>query len=110
MNHAVTSNASSALCHASCGFVVIGNTVAMRFLLCMEILHFDWLVDWLGPMVIEGALGVYTLGWPTYIHTQDGIDKSHSARKSVAKKLIFGFCRNRHILARLFKISKTLKI
>ena len=27
-----TSNASSALCHASCGFVVNGNSVAMLFL------------------------------------------------------------------------------
>ena len=37
------SNTSTALCHVSSGFVVIANSVAMCFWLCLEILHFDWL-------------------------------------------------------------------
>ena len=32
------------------------NSVAMWSVLCLEILHFDWLVNWLGPMLLEGAL------------------------------------------------------
>ena len=53
----LTSNASSALCHASFGFVVIGNSVAMWFLLCLEILHFDWLINWVGNWVLDGVIG-----------------------------------------------------
>ena len=61
------SNALSALCHilTTYVFLVTGNSVAMLFLLCLGILHFDWLVNWLDPMALEGALGgggVYTLG------------------------------------------------
>ena len=51
-----------------CGFVVIGNSVAIWFLLSLEILHFDWLVNWLGPMVIEGTFrGIHRR--MVYIHT-----------------------------------------
>ena len=46
---------------------------------------FDWLVNWLDNTVLEGALGVYTLGWSTYKHTQERLDKSHSASKSITK-------------------------
>ena len=27
------------------------------FLLCLEILHFDWLVNWLDNLVLEGGIG-----------------------------------------------------
>ena len=39
-------------------------------LLCLEILHFDWLVNWLGKLVLEGVTGGggYTLG-VVYTHT-----------------------------------------
>ena len=55
----LTSNAPSALCHAStiCGFVMSGISVDMWFLLCLDVLHF-WLVSRLarlyGP---RGSIG-----------------------------------------------------
>ena len=81
----LTTNALSALCHASttCGFVVSGNSVAMWFLLPLEILHFDRLVNWLGPIALEGAL-VDIHPRVVYIntHTQDRLD---SASRSITK-------------------------
>ena len=79
------SNASSALCHTStiCGFVVSGNSIAMWFLLCLEILHFDWLVNCICPMVL--VLGEYTPQGALHAYTQDRLDKSCSGRRSVTK-------------------------
>ena len=58
------------------------------FLLFLEILHFDWLVNWLGPMVLEGALGVHTPGWSTFTHIQDRLGKSSSASRTVTKNCV----------------------
>ena len=82
-----TSSASSALCHTAttCGFLVTGicmliGIVAMWFLLSLEILPFDWSVNWLGNSVPEGVYpppgGPHT---HTHTHTHDRLDKSPSA-------------------------------
>ena len=52
-------------------------SAATWYLSCLEILHFDWLVNWLGPMVLEGALVVYAPGslyFVLHTHTQDRLD------------------------------------
>ena len=62
-----------------------GNSVAIWFLLCLEIQHFDWLENWLGPLVLEEAWGVSIPGRSIYKHMQDRLDKSHSAGRRVTK-------------------------
>ena len=75
------------------------------FSLCLKILHFYWLVNWLGNLVLEGVIGGYTLGVIyMHTHTQDKLDKSCSALKKkrdtkpISKStlaltdLIFQFC------------------
>ena len=48
--------------------MLIGSA-AMWSLLCLEILHFDWLVNWLGNLVIEGNIGGVYWGGGVHIHT-----------------------------------------
>ena len=62
----------------------------MCFLLCQEILYFNWLVNWLGPMVWIGALGVYTPGSPNSTHKNmpDRLDKSCSASAEARLKIL----------------------
>ena len=55
------------------------DSAALWFLLCLEILHCDWLVNWLGNLVLETGIGGLYPGVSRYIPTQDRLDKSCSA-------------------------------
>ena len=48
----------------------------MWYLLSLEFLLFDWLVNWLGNWVLEGHWGGVPCFGSTHIHTYDRLDKS----------------------------------
>ena len=60
--------------------------MAMWFLMRFEILYFDWLVIWLGSLVLEGSFGGYMVG-STYIHTRNRQDTSLSALAEALLKI-----------------------